>query len=180
MIAGLELMTRRFRRLFGAALALAGGLLLAHSLALTGLEWGIAWPVLVIGLGLILMVKVFTRPRCAPRPHFGGDLPPGAVIMGSKEDRVDSMEYEGGQVSTVMGSYVLDLTRAEMKGDSATVVAKAVMGGIEIRVPAHWRVDVKASPVMGAVENKTRESPDAVKTLIVQADVVLGGIEIRN
>lgn len=180
VVAGVEAMTRRYRRLFGLALTLTGGLLLVHTLALAPLEWGLIWPILVIGLGVILIVKVFTRRRRMPVPPFSRDLPPGAVIMGSKEDRVDSQQYSGSEVSTVMGSYVLDLTRAEMQGDSATVVAKAVMGAIEIRVPTHWKVQVKTNPVMGAVENKTREPVDAAKTLLVQAEVVLGGIEIRN
>jgi predicted membrane protein len=180
VIVGVESMSRSYRRLFGVALALAGGLLLVHSLALAPLEWGLVWPVLIIGLGVILIIKVFTRRRRMPVPAFARDLPPDSVIMGSKEDRVDSQEYAGGEVSTVMGSYVLDLRGAEMSGERATVVARAVMGAVEIRVPSHWRVEVEARPVLGAVENRTHEPVDATRTLVVQADVVLGGLEIRN
>jgi len=180
IIAGAVQMTRRYRRLPGLALALAGGLFLVHSLALLPVSWGLVWPVLVIGLGLLLIIRVATRRSRVRVPRLAGDLPPSSVVMGSREDRVDSRQYEGGEVSTVMGSYVLDLTRAEMKGDTARVTARAIMGAVEIRTPPHWRVQVEASPVMGAVENKTREPEDADRTLVVQADVVLGGVEIRN
>ncbi len=179
VVVGIESMFRRYRRLFGAALAVAGGLLLVHSLALLPVQWGLVWPALVIVLGLMLIIKVFTR-GSVPVPPFARDLPPDSVVMGSKADRIDSQEWEGGQVRTVMGAYQLDLRGAEMKGDRVTLYAKAVMGAVEVIVPAHWKVEVKSSPVMGGIENKTREAVDAVKTLVIQADVVLGGIEIRN
>jgi len=181
VIAGVGLLTRRNRRLLGLALALGGGLLLVHSLALLPLQWGFVWPVLVMGLGLLLIVGVFTRrkPRRIPSPCTA-DLPPDTLLMASKEERVDSQEYAGGRVSTVMGAYVLDLSRAEMRDAEATVKAKAVLGGVEIVVPSHWKVEIRSKPVMGAVENKTREPEQAEKTLVVDAEVVMGGIEIRN
>lgn len=180
VIAGVDNILRRYRRLFGVALAVTGGLLLVYSLALAPLQWGLVWPVLVIGLGVFLIIKVLTRRRRHPFPPFARGLPPGPVVMGSKEDRIDSQEYAGGEVRTVMGSYVLDLTRAEMQGESAVLHARVVMGAIEIRVPDHWRVDVKSSPILGAIENKIQEPAQAEKTLIIHADVVMGGIEIRN
>jgi len=162
------------------ALAVAGGLLLVHSLALLPVQWGLVWPLLVIGLGLMFIIKVFTSKRRMPVPPFARDLPPDSVVMGSKVDRIDSQEWEGGEVRTVMGAYQIDLRGAEMKDERATLYAKAVMGAIEIMVPGHWKVEVQSSPVLGGIENKTREPVDATKTLVIQADVVLGGIEIRN
>lgn len=180
IIAGVMGMTRRYHRLFGTALAVTGTLLLVHSLALGPLQWGVIWPILIIGLGVVILISIMTRKRRPHVPPFARNLPPGAVHMGSKEERVDTQEYEGGEVSSVMGAYLLDLTRAEIKGEVATVSAKAVMGAIEIRVPRHWKVQVESSPVLGAVDDRTHEPVDPTKILVIEADVVLGGIEIRN
>ncbi|RKX37292.1 MAG: hypothetical protein DRP64_17400, partial [Verrucomicrobia bacterium] len=97
--------------------------------------------------------------------------------------RVDSQVFEGGEMTAIMGSYELDLSGAEMKGEEAILLVKTVMGSVEVRAPAHWRVNVQGSPVMGTVEDGTREPPVDVapeKTLIVQASALLGSIEIRN
>jgi len=181
IVMGIEAMFRSYKRLFGVTLALAGTLLLVWSLALAPIQWSLVWPLLLIGFGVFLVIRIMTRKRHVPRvPDFAKDLPPGSVMMGSKEERIDSQDYQGSEVSTVMGAYQLDLSAAEMQVEKATVFAKAVMGAVEIIVPRHWRVVVQGTPVLGAIENKTREPSDPDRTLVIVAEVVLGGIEIRN
>jgi predicted membrane protein len=83
-----------------------------------------------------------------------------------------------------MGGCELDLREARMKGGEAVLRARAVMGGIEIRVPEDWSVVVKGTPVMGAFEDSTRAGrsipPEAAQRLIVEGAVFMGGVEIKH
>jgi hypothetical protein len=39
---------------------------------------------------------------------------------------------------------------------------------------------LRVSPVLGGIENKTISPMQANKTLLLQGDVIMGGIEIKN
>jgi predicted membrane protein len=183
LLGGMLHLLEKGKRVFGLLLFGIGVLALGHTLSFLDIRWGLLWPVAVIGLGVYTVYTVFTRKHATPSSTTSAGRVEGSAIMGGREDRNDSPEFEGGEVSAVMGAYELDLTRAGMKGDQVTLVAKAVMGSVEIRTPAHWRVNVQGTPVLGSVEDRCVEPPADVenpKTLVIQASAVLGSVEIRN
>jgi len=54
-------------------------------------------------------------------------------------------------------------------------------GGIEIRVPESWTVIIRATPIMGAIEDQTRPVAAAgAHRLTVRGFVLMGGVEIKN
>jgi hypothetical protein len=58
----------------------------------------------------------------------------------------------------------------------------AAFGGIEIRVPAEWKIIVDSNPIFGAIEDKRKTFPqveDAPK-LYIRGTVIFGGIEIKS
>jgi hypothetical protein len=67
-----------------------------------------------------------------------------------------------------------------MRESSATLDIRAIMGGVELHIPREWHVKVKGSPVMGAFEDKTRPTSREGPELVIQGDVIMGGVEIRN
>ena len=56
------------------------------------------------------------------------------------------------------------------------------MGGIDIRVPRHIRVELSGNPVLGGIENKHNYAPGsgAEQTLSIRATAILGGIDIKD
>jgi predicted membrane protein len=86
----------------------------------------------------------------------------------------------------VLGGVELDL-RDSLLLSAATLEVTAVMGGVEVRVPSHWQVEVSGTPVLGGIEYRLEEnksetvaiSPDA-PILHINATAVLGGIEIHT
>lgn len=111
------------------------------------------------------------------------------AVLGGLTLRVSSSNFQGGSVMAVMGGVELDL-RDTMLPSTATLEVTAIMGGVEVRVPAHWQVEVSGSPVLGGIENKLVEnkldklvplstSPDT-PTLFIHATAVFGGIEIHT
>jgi predicted membrane protein len=183
VMAGLSSLSRKGHRICGILLLGIGGLALMSTLSIIDIGWSLIWPVALIAVGLFVVFGVATARWRIPEHARQAGLAYGTAVMGGKEDRIDSKEFEGGDVTAVMGSYELDLSGAEIKGEEATVVAKAVMGSVEIRAASHWRISIQGNPVLGTVEDRTCEPSGDIeqqKTLIIQATAVLGSVEIRN
>ncbi len=74
----------------------------------------------------------------------------------SEDRRVsDARPFRGGDMTSVMGGCTLDLRQAMLApGEEATIDVLTVMGGVVLRVPQAWTVDVRAVPIMGGVRDQ--------------------------
>jgi hypothetical protein len=56
------------------------------------------------------------------------------------------------------------------------------MGGIDVRVPRSWRVEVDGHPFLGGIEDKHTHVPagEAVQTLFIKASAIMGGIDVKD
>ena len=179
----------------GVILIGAGAVGEAHYLGVIQLEWGVIWPVLLILAGLIIFMAAVSSSRRKSRkrrlPGDGGERETlsrsyvdGDVTFGSREERIDSQEFAGGEIRCVLGGYKLDLRDARIKPPEAVIHVKAVMGGIELAVPDDWNIVISGNPMMGAFEDKTRQRRSAqdagAPRLVIEGSVVMGGVEISN
>jgi hypothetical protein len=174
----------RWGGLFGVALGAAG---LAVTTGSFPLRWDVIWPVLIIFFGLRVLLRRGHRHRHGPMredclagttqgPVLGVDL-----FMSGARDVFDQQVFEGGVVRCRASGYELDLRGAILESESATIDVDIVMGGMEIRIPRDWRVEVQVHPVAGAVEDHSRLGAVAQsKRLVIRGRVALGGIEIKN
>jgi len=174
----------RGSRFWGLLMIAAGAIVEAHYFGILPWHWSAIWPLLVILLGVrVLTRSLFGRPP-VPFACQAGEAGPALdlqVTLGGRQDNFDGRPFSGGTVRCTLGGYELDLRGAEMVGDEAIIEFDVTMGGVELRVPRTWRVEVDSSPVMAAVENHTTCSdPSVAKRLIVRGRVVMGGVEIRN
>lgn len=175
------------------ALIVMGGLLQAQMLGyIRGNVWEIIWPVWLIFLGLSFLFRGrggFSG--CAGAPPWGGSNP-GPVnpnrlnaetVFGGVKQRIDSQEFEGGNLSAVFSGVEIDLRGANTKLDELHIQADAVFGGIDLMLPAHWLVTVRGSGVFGGFEDKTHPPAAAGQKgprLIVTGSAVFGGVTVRN
>ncbi len=173
------------RRLSGLVMLAVAAVAQAHYLGYLHWHWNAIWPILVIGLGVKLLLRSHFHPRrsgafpAAPS-DLGGNFEL-EVMLGGRQDTFDGRPFSGGVVRCTLGGYELDLRGAQMVGEEAILELDVTMGGVELRVPRNWRVDVESSPFMAAVENHTSCSdPTTAKHLIVRGRVVMGGVEIKN
>lgn len=167
-------------RVFGVLLLGGGVLAQLHILDVVQLEWRLVWPVGLILVGLLVLIgSLFRRRRKRPAP-LSADMLDIKVVFGGRQERVDSQEFVGGRIQCTMSGCELDLREARMKEDSATLEVRAVMGGVELLVPRDWNVQVKGTPFMGAFEDKTRPTSRDGPLLVIEGDVLMGGVEIRN
>lgn len=172
------------QRIWGGMLMLIGGLLLAHYFG--HFRYGIdqIWPLFVIGGGLSLLFQTYW-----PNRTLSGDtLQPGGSlnsfnIFGGTERNIKDRNFRGGSLFACFGGFHVDLTQAEIEGDTAVIEATAIFGGGEIRVPQSWNVSVEGMGVFGGYEDSTRHLPiegQPAKTLVVRGSAIFGGVEVKN
>ena len=173
---------------FAFVLIGAGVFVQLHYLGYVQMQWSLIWPALLILLGLVVVLSSLFRPR--PRRHrsgtgeVSGTSLSGSVIFGGHQEDFTGREIDGGEIRCTMGGYEADLRGATIRGDEAVVDVRALMGGVELKVPDDWLVVIHGTPVMGAFENKTglrRDvDPETAKRLVIRGSVVMGGIEVGN
>jgi hypothetical protein len=104
-----------------------------------------------------------------------------AVMDGRELDsKADSMRT--GSATSVMGGIDIDLTHATLDPGGAHIALKAVMGGVRLIVPDHWRVDIDVDARGGSVDIKTADPADAedgAPRLFVDAYARMGGVLIQ-
>ncbi len=139
-----------------------------------------------VALGVVLLnVLLVVAAQVAKRmlPAYGdddSDVFAAVAAMDGTEVVNRSDSFRAGSGTAVMGGMSIDLSEADIVS-SATLELTAVAGGIEVTVPASWRVEMTSSAVAGGTENLT--NPDAAgddaPLLLVDARVYFGGVSIR-
>lgn len=158
-------------------LTLIGTLLLL--VKLDYLTWNRAWPVAILGLGILMVIEAL-RPATYVASR---DLDAYAhSVFSAVEKNIVARDFKEASADAVFGSVELDFTHADMASDKAYLNVNAVFGSIEVRTPSDWAVLVEANAVFGSCENKARPPlPSATpKTLIIRGDAVFGSIEVKN
>ena len=58
------------------------------------------------------------------------------------------------------------------------------MGGVDLKVPADWDIDIKMIPILGGVDDERRRSSDENQKdkpdLVLNGFVALGGLSIKD
>jgi len=104
------------------------------------------------------------------------------AVFGGIQRRVDSQEFEGGEVHAIFGGVHLDLRGAGTKKDEITIEMNAIFGGVELLVPDNWDVTVRGEAVFGGFEDKTmrRSDPATGKRphLVITGSAIFGGVTV--
>ncbi|MEN8234892.1 MAG: LiaF domain-containing protein [Actinomycetota bacterium] len=138
-------------------------------------------------LGLFLLnVLLVVAAQVAKRmlPAYGdedSDVFAIVAAMDGAEFANRSDAFRAGSGTAVMGGIELDLSAASFPA-SATLELTAVAGGIDVVVPADWRVEMTSTVFAGGAENLT--DPDGAAEdaplLVVDARAYFGGIAVRT
>ncbi len=186
-VAKVSLSSKNPGQIFGWILILIGSLKLLDVMDFINFRIWDWWPIIFIIIGLNFLRGSWNRSRNASANISGESLNDSdsyikniAMLSGVKR-KITSKDFRGGELTAFMGGCEIDLREAEMKESEATLDVVAVWGGIEIRVPMGWSVSVKATPIMGGVEDGTYPSKDGTtKRLVITGNIVMGGVEIKN
>lgn len=127
----------QLRARIGIGLVLVGGVFLLDALALVDL-WAAGggwWPVLLVALGAVLLLR---KPAEAVEARSGSVV----SVLATRQVEVRGRGYRGGRACAVLGHADFDLRRAALHKSGARLSVAAVLGDVAVTVPPGWRVRV--------------------------------------
>ncbi|HET8738638.1 MAG TPA: DUF5668 domain-containing protein [Acidimicrobiia bacterium] len=135
------------------------------------------WPMVLIVVGIIILAG---RGFGGKTVESGDEVNIFHVFSGS-ETASRSKAFRGGSISVLFGGAELDLTEA-VPAPGAMLDVFAAFGGVEIKVPPGWNVNIKGLPIFGGFDNATTKDslPEGAPTLIVNATALFGGVEVTH
>ena len=179
-----------FRSIFGPLVIWTIGIVFLLAELDVG-SWGIGqlWPVILVVLGLTLVSRGLTRRRPRWTRLMGGGATSNAggsrdgevrAVFGGAQKRITSQDFRYARATAIFGGVELDLTGVRIAGDTAMLEVTVLFGGVQLKVPPGWTVNIEITPRFGAVENQRRDPPsgEATGELIVTGTVTFGGLEV--
>lgn len=159
----------------GVVITAVGGALLLQSLEIADVG-SLIWPTILILVGLFVIFG-----RRLMRVTEAGDHIRSFSIFSGTEVASHSKQFRGGSISAMFGGAEVDL-RDAVPAPDARLDVFAAFGGVEIRVPEGWQVDVSGLPLFGGIENATAKEtlPAEAPVLPVNATALFGGVEIKH
>jgi hypothetical protein len=103
------------------------------------------------------------------------------AILGGSSRRLSAANFQGGDATAIMGGCEIDLRDCGSEGGPAEIDTFAFWGGVEIKVPDDWEVQVKGLAILGGYGDETRTiEGDGHKVLVVTGMAIMGGVDIKN
>ncbi len=184
------LIAQRFQRVFlPLALIIAGAFILLGNLGYDAYQY---WPVILIIVGIGLLFGHHRRRRSTnkqPSGNFGdltrttiGDDVNIACTLGEANERVESNDFKGGKANVTMGNVGIDLRDAGVVNRPATLEVNITMGGLVIRVPSDWVVNMENVVTMGEAEDKRsrRDTTSGEPHLVITGKVTMGSMAVED
>ncbi len=166
--------------LVAGILILLGTVMTLHRVGWVHFSWRTWWPVVLILVGGFLVLRKSVRQVGVPYAAAEEEgLLDATAVFSTCRRRVRSQDFRGGEVSAIMGGCEIDLRDATLKCD-AVLNVMAVMGGIELKVPADWTVILQGVGILGGFDEKTVPPPDASKRIFIRGYSVMGGLDVKN
>lgn len=133
---------------------------------------------LVLGATTAAWISGLMLARKLTRGDEGSDDFQLATIMGGREFHSHARQLRSGTVITSLGGIELDLREATLDPSGADLELRTTMGGIEVRVPQYWVVEVDQDALGGQLEvdvAAAADLPDDAPRLHIHAVTRMGG-----
>jgi predicted membrane protein len=174
---------------WGTILIVVGSFMLLDRLDLMRFRLHDWWPLILIIIGINFLrgswIRSKSRSNISTLSSSEGEETENTIklfaLMSGVKRSIVSKEFQGGELTAIMGGCEIDFRDAQIKDTEAVIDVFVMWGGIELRVPMGWTVIIRAVPIMGGVEDRTYPSKEGVtKRLIITGNIVMGGVEIKN
>ncbi len=154
------------------------------------------WPVILIAIGIKLVLNKNTDGSTESKETLtlSEQTVKYSKVFGDIKLHVDSQDFNGGSISTVLGEIDLDLAKSNIKAGEKILNLSGVIGEISVILPKTLKVSVKANVTVGDIKildtkddgffiNRTYQSEGyetAKQKLYISVSQVIGDIEIRR
>ncbi len=102
------------------------------------------------------------------------------LLMSGVDEVFLGHEFHGGKIKTVMAGVKFDLRKATLPEGETVLKIETILGGVELRIPEDWHVEVRSESTFGDFVDKRPSNGQYVdRKLIIIANSILGGGDIR-
>lgn len=143
------------------------------------------WPLALIGVGILLLFRPgFARLIPARTGDIRNEVNEFAFFGGVKRV-LTTRDFRGGELLSVFGGIELDLRGADIAAgvQQIHIEANAAFGGIDIKVPDRWHVEVHGMGIFGGYEDKTLAVQQGIQpgapVLIIHGFAAFGGVNVE-
>ena len=106
------------------------------------------------------------------------------TILGGLKRKVESSDFQGGDLTTIFGSIEMDLrhTAIALANKSVILNVVTIFGATKIRVHPNWKVHATGAGILGTFEDKTVPPNTGIEapTLIITGFSVFGSVEVED
>lgn len=141
--------------------------------------WKVFWPVVLIAVGLAIMFNTSPKvAKCSKKPDKDGSIGNEKIACFWGEEDAVKGDYTGGSLVAIFGGVDLDLRQAKIK-DGSVIEIFTFCGGVNITLPDDVIVKNEVRGFLGGTDDKTLPKDSAKKTLYLNGECILGGLEIK-
>jgi len=190
MIVGLFILINHNDSFLGVILVGIGGFwfLARYSEFPVGYYFSEYWPIVIILLGIFIIVKKDSRRSFTKDDlnsnNYDMDLIDEVAILGGGRKNINSQNFKGGKVTTILGGSDIDLHESTLAEGNNSLEITAILGGVDIIVPRDWKVIVNVTSIFGGFDDKRILNANQVyesnKTLIISGTVIFGGGDLKT
>lgn len=180
LLFGIHLISNK-KFIFGTIVTLFGTLLQLEKLNVIDISvWSLVFPLALVGIGINIIIK---KNKHSPRDLNDFNVDSKFEInniFSSNEKSINSASLERGEVFSLFGSSVVDMSNSNISDNNLNLEVTSIFGSIDIRLPEDCRIVLKGTPIFGSIDDRTRSNPVSTKKVILDCTCIFGGIDIRN
>lgn len=143
--------------------------------------WELIWPIIIIIVGVWFMTSK-KKNLISGKSVVSDEVVDNFAIFSGTETINHSQDFQGGQATAVFGGVDIDLRDANITKGPVKMDVFAAFGGVDIKVPDHWKVKVSGIPIFGGWGNKTMLKGDKSRPVDLEINcmVLFGGFDVKN
>jgi predicted membrane protein len=148
------------------------------------------WPIVLIGLGLYIILKVRETPKeknekiSHTEAVFNSMEINEVAIFGGGKKFIQSENFRGGKITTIFGGLEINLNESKLAEGENRIELFAMFGGSTIYVPSDWKVELDVISIFGGFSDSRKfisnQNENTTKVLKIKGLVFFGGGEIKN
>lgn len=167
-------------RMAGLIFTVVGAAFLLDNLRFINFDLWDYWPLILVFIGASLVWRAWDTGKASQPGNQGEGSIYAAAILGGVKRASSSADFQRAELTAIMGGCDIDLRQASIKNSPAVINIFTIWGGVDIKVPNDWSVEVQGLPFMGGFDDKTFHPQNGTKRLIVKGHAIMGGVEILN
>lgn len=137
------------------------------------------WSILLIGIGIYYLITTNNRKESNKNNYFKDvDYISKFNIFSSLEEKINSQNFRGGEITTIFGGAEIDLVECNINSEECRINLFTMFGGIEINTPENCNIVMTGVPIFGGSEIKRKKLYSDGPILYIKYFVLFGGIEI--